>query len=138
MVMAMCVLLARFFKFVELDKMEDGNAIRYELSQDTGRTSVPQIWIGGEFVGGCNDGARFVVFSSIQWRLLEYVYIYSSLRCILRPCIHNKRQRNENGIDKNTRTKRLATGGLKENFDCFSFCFFRLFVEVERLAGQAG
>ncbi|CAM9471338.1 unnamed protein product, partial [Laminaria digitata] len=44
------------YEFVELDEREDGNAIRYELSQMTGRTSVPQIWIGGEFVGGCNDG----------------------------------------------------------------------------------
>lgn len=44
-------------QFVELDERKDGNAIRYELSQKTGRTSVPQIWIGGEFVGGCNDGA---------------------------------------------------------------------------------
>ena len=22
------------------------------------RTSVPAIWIGGEFIGGCNDGPR--------------------------------------------------------------------------------
>lgn len=47
-------------KFVELDERQDGNAIRYELSQITGRTSVPQIWIGGEFVGGCNDGEGFL------------------------------------------------------------------------------
>eukprot|EP00752_Nemacystus_decipiens_P013404 g11869.t1 len=44
------------YEFVELDERQDGNAIRYELSQITGRTSVPQIWIGGRFVGGCNDG----------------------------------------------------------------------------------
>lgn len=44
-------------QFVELDERQDGNAIRYELSQLTGRTSVPQIWIGGKFAGGCNDGA---------------------------------------------------------------------------------
>ncbi|CAM9506637.1 unnamed protein product, partial [Hapterophycus canaliculatus] len=44
------------YEFVELDEREDGNAIRYELSQMTGRTSVPQIWIGGDYVGGCNDG----------------------------------------------------------------------------------
>lgn len=51
----------RRLQFVELDERDDGNAIRYELSQITGRTSVPQIWIGGEFVGGCNDGAFFLV-----------------------------------------------------------------------------
>lgn len=43
-------------QFVELDERADGNAMRYELSKMTGRTSVPQIWIAGEYVGGCNDG----------------------------------------------------------------------------------
>lgn len=47
-------------QFVELDEREDGNAIRYELSQMTGRTSVPQIWIDGEYIGGYNDGSLFV------------------------------------------------------------------------------
>ena len=23
-----------------------------------GRTSVPAIWIGGDFIGGCNDGPK--------------------------------------------------------------------------------
>ncbi|CAN0141263.1 unnamed protein product [Discosporangium mesarthrocarpum] len=41
---------------LEIDTLPEGSAVRYELSQITGRTSVPQIWIGGEFVGGCNDG----------------------------------------------------------------------------------
>lgn len=31
-------------------------AYRAELYHMTGRTSVPAIWIGGYFVGGCNDG----------------------------------------------------------------------------------
>jgi len=26
------------------------------MSNIIGRTSVPAIWIGGEFIGGCNDG----------------------------------------------------------------------------------
>jgi len=26
------------------------------MGEMVGRTSVPAIWIGGEFVGGCNDG----------------------------------------------------------------------------------
>ena len=41
---------------VELDKDPDGKAIRAELGDMVGRTSVPAIWIGGTFVGGCNDG----------------------------------------------------------------------------------
>lgn len=36
--------------------MKDGKAIRAEMADMIGRTSVPAIWIGGKFVGGCNDG----------------------------------------------------------------------------------
>jgi glutaredoxin-related protein len=28
------------------------------MAEIIGRTSVPAIWIGGEFIGGCNDGPR--------------------------------------------------------------------------------
>mmetsp|Transcript_26082 Transcript_26082/g.57751 ORF Transcript_26082/g.57751 Transcript_26082/m.57751 type:complete len:319 (+) Transcript_26082:46-1002(+) len=40
---------------LNLDK-ELGYPIRAELGKRTGRTSVPSVWIGGKFVGGCNDG----------------------------------------------------------------------------------
>uniref|UniRef100_A0A0K6S8N2 Glutaredoxin domain-containing protein n=1 Tax=Chromera velia CCMP2878 TaxID=1169474 RepID=A0A0K6S8N2_9ALVE len=48
-------------KVVELDgdldvDAETGKAIRAELGKRTGRTSVPSVWVGGQFVGGCNDG----------------------------------------------------------------------------------
>ena len=36
--------------------MEGGFALRAELAELTGRTSVPALYIGGAFVGGCNDG----------------------------------------------------------------------------------
>jgi glutaredoxin 3 len=41
---------------LELDELADGKALRAELAALTGRTSVPNIWIGGANVGGCNDG----------------------------------------------------------------------------------
>ena len=41
---------------VELDEMDDGNAIRAELAKMTDRTSVPNVFIAGKSVGGCNDG----------------------------------------------------------------------------------
>jgi len=41
---------------VELDVAADGKAIRAEMGDVIGRTSVPAIWIDGEFIGGCNDG----------------------------------------------------------------------------------
>ena len=44
------------YTVVELDADQDGKAIRAELGDLIGRTSVPAIWIGQEFVGGCNDG----------------------------------------------------------------------------------
>lgn len=44
------------YTVVELDTDPDGKAIRAEMGDLIGRTSVPAIWIGQEFVGGCNDG----------------------------------------------------------------------------------
>lgn len=44
------------YTVVELDADPDGKAIRAELGDIVGRTSVPAIWINGKFVGGCNDG----------------------------------------------------------------------------------
>jgi len=41
---------------VELNEVEGGMAIRAELAKKTGRTSMPNIWIGGKGIGGCNDG----------------------------------------------------------------------------------
>lgn len=41
---------------LELDQISDGMALRAELAEKTGRTSMPNIWIGGEGIGGCNDG----------------------------------------------------------------------------------
>ncbi|KAI8102404.1 hypothetical protein M9435_006006 [Picochlorum sp. BPE23] len=41
---------------IELNDMENGMAIRAELAEKTGRTSMPNIWIGGQGIGGCNDG----------------------------------------------------------------------------------
>ncbi len=44
------------YTVVELDQVADGKAIRAEMGDMLGRTSVPAIWIQGTFVGGCNDG----------------------------------------------------------------------------------
>ena len=41
---------------VELNEVPDGYPLRAELAELTGRTSVPAVFIGGTFVGGCNDG----------------------------------------------------------------------------------
>lgn len=42
---------------LELDTMgQEGKAIRAELARMTERTSVPNVYIAGTSVGGCNDG----------------------------------------------------------------------------------
>lgn len=42
---------------VRLDNpWSEGNPQRAALGRLTGKSSVPSIWIGGEYVGGCDDG----------------------------------------------------------------------------------
>lgn len=50
---------------LELDEMGDeGKHIRAELAKKTSRTSMPNIFIGGEGVGGCNDGPGIMTLKS--------------------------------------------------------------------------
>jgi len=44
---------------VELNDIPDGPGMRIEMAKILdGRTSVPAVFIKGEFMGGCNDGGR--------------------------------------------------------------------------------
>ncbi|WP_110972320.1 glutaredoxin 3 [Pseudomonas huaxiensis] len=36
-------------------KVDGKPQVRAQMAQKAGRTSVPQIWIGGTHVGGCDD-----------------------------------------------------------------------------------
>jgi len=49
------------YAVVELDEIADGAARRARLGAKTGRTSVPSVWISGEYVGGLNDGPGLAV-----------------------------------------------------------------------------
>lgn len=42
-------------KVVELDDLADGDNVQSALSEVTGRRTVPQVFIGGTFIGGCDD-----------------------------------------------------------------------------------
>lgn len=42
------------FGDVELDKVENGDAIQDELANMTGQRTVPNIFINGKHVGGCD------------------------------------------------------------------------------------
>lgn len=44
------------YKVIELNELDDGQSYRAALAIKTDRTSMPNIWIAGEGVGGCNDG----------------------------------------------------------------------------------
>jgi len=44
------------YTVIEVDEADDGKALRAEMADLIDRTSVPAIWIGGTFIGGCNDG----------------------------------------------------------------------------------
>ena len=44
------------FRAVEWNTREDGSALVAELGAMTGRTSIPHIWVGGQYIGGFNDG----------------------------------------------------------------------------------
>ncbi|KAL4452551.1 hypothetical protein ABPG75_008213 [Micractinium tetrahymenae] len=42
-------------KVVELDELADGSSVQDAVGQVTGRRTVPQVFIGGQHVGGCDD-----------------------------------------------------------------------------------
>lgn len=43
---------------IEYNEVEDGQGLRAEMGEIVGRSSVPAIFIGGEYIGGCNDGGK--------------------------------------------------------------------------------
>jgi glutaredoxin 3 len=40
--------------FTDID-VSTGHALRQEMTRLSGRTSVPQIWIGEQHIGGCDE-----------------------------------------------------------------------------------
>jgi glutaredoxin 3 len=42
-------------KVIEVNNLEDGDAVRAGLTEITGSRTVPQVFIGGKHVGGCDD-----------------------------------------------------------------------------------
>jgi len=43
------------YKVTEVEA-ERGSETREAVAQMTGSTSVPKVWVKGQFAGGCNDG----------------------------------------------------------------------------------
>nr|QKY15263.1 glutaredoxin (GRX) [Polytomella parva] len=40
---------------IELDKLDDGKDLQDTLKSITGKGTVPQVFVNGHFVGGCDD-----------------------------------------------------------------------------------
>jgi len=43
------------FEYIDIDHRDDGSEIQAYLKQLNGQGTVPHIYIGQEFVGGCSD-----------------------------------------------------------------------------------
>jgi len=43
------------FEVIYLDQRDDGAIIQSALYEETGRKTVPSVWIGGVCIGGCDD-----------------------------------------------------------------------------------
>mmetsp|Transcript_27945 Transcript_27945/g.76279 ORF Transcript_27945/g.76279 Transcript_27945/m.76279 type:complete len:128 (-) Transcript_27945:773-1156(-) len=63
------------YTIVELDEEEEGMAMKAELAEITGQTSVPQVFAGGQFIGGCNDGGMGGVLPLAQSGKLQEILI---------------------------------------------------------------
>lgn len=48
------ILDAKAIEYIEIS-VDGDRALREEMMQKSGRHTVPQIWIGDEHVGGCDD-----------------------------------------------------------------------------------
>ncbi|KAH7510614.1 hypothetical protein FEM48_Zijuj05G0072500 [Ziziphus jujuba var. spinosa] len=47
--------LGASYKVIELDEESDGSEIQSELAKWTGQSTVPNVFIGGKHIGGCDS-----------------------------------------------------------------------------------
>eukprot|EP00466_Bigelowiella_natans_P000048 jgi/Bigna1/32899/e_gw1.1.329.1 len=45
---------------VELDKIQDGSSIQQTLLKMTKQRTVPNVWVQGKFLGGCDDTLKAI------------------------------------------------------------------------------
>merc|ERR1711934_302918 len=57
------------FDAMELDQRQDGSSIQDALKDLTGGRSVPRVFVGGEFVGGCDDTLAQISAGTLQEKL---------------------------------------------------------------------
>jgi glutaredoxin 3 len=59
------------FQVEELDRITDGENIQSELEQITGQKSIPNIFVRGEHIGGCDEFLKGINSGMVQ-RLLSH------------------------------------------------------------------
>lgn len=52
---------------MDLDSLADGTAVQQALATLTGRRTVPQVFIGGQHLGGCDGGAPDAGIGDVFW-----------------------------------------------------------------------
>ena len=61
---------------IELDVVDNGSELRQALSARVGRTSVPQVFINGQHIGGCDDTHKAKDDGVLAQLLKEHDYDY--------------------------------------------------------------
>ena len=64
------------FEVLELDKVEKGPEIQSSLAEKTGRKTVPQVFVNGSFIGGCDDTLAANESGSLREMLKTHGYDY--------------------------------------------------------------
>lgn len=59
-------------KIIELDTLADGDEIQSGLQEVSGMRTVPQVFVGGALVGGC-DGMLCMIWRSV---FVDFAYLY--------------------------------------------------------------
>uniref|UniRef100_A0A6B2LSU0 Glutaredoxin domain-containing protein n=1 Tax=Arcella intermedia TaxID=1963864 RepID=A0A6B2LSU0_9EUKA len=63
---------------VDLEKVSNGSGIQQTLKKMTGQSTVPSVWIGKKFVGGCDDTHRLHSNGKLK-ELLQNAQVSSNL-----------------------------------------------------------
>jgi len=58
---------------------DEGMQIRAELAKKTARTSMPNTFVGGEGIGGCNDGPGLMTLNK-EGKLVPMLQAAGALR----------------------------------------------------------
>ena len=69
--------MGAMYTVIDFDEEEDGAAVKAELIGITEQSSVPQVFVGGQFIGGCNDGGMGGVLPLKESGKLEEMLISS-------------------------------------------------------------